>query len=430
MDTILRQATDWLIAALLNAGASESLAKWSGEFIMLLILILISYLAYVVTWRVMRVVLIPLLKRSKNQFDDLLVKHRFFRKISYLVPALLLYYFTDDTITIPILIVVIRKILEVFFVLITISIVNSVLATINDYYNRYDFAKDHPIQGVVQVIQIIAYILGILIITAMLINRDISSLVLSLGAVSAILLLIFKDPILGFVGGLQLIFNKMLSIGDWISMPKFGADGVVLEINLTTVKVQNWDKTIVTIPTYSLISDSFQNWRGMEESGGRRIKRFISIDMDSVTFCDEETLKKYEKIVVLRPYLKQKRKELDEYNKKYNTDPSSPVNGRRQTNLGVFRAYLKSYLKNRTDIHQDMTFLVRQLQPTDKGLPIEVYIFTKTIEWAEYERIQSDIFDHILAVIPEFDLRVYQSPSNAGINELGRQLIHTEYPKQ
>ena len=252
----------------------------------------------------------------------------------------------------------------------------------------------------------------------MLVERDISSLVLSLGALSAVLLLIFKDAILGLVGGLQLIFNKMLSIGDWISMPKFGADGIVLEINLTTVKVQNWDKTISTIPTYNLISDSFQNWRGMEESGGRRIKRSLNIDMDSIRFCDDELLEKLNKIIVLKPYLDKKKEELEQYNKKYQVDASSVVNGRRQTNIGVFRAYLEAYLKNRTDIHQNMTFLVRQLQPAEKGLPIEIYIFTKTTDWAEYESIQADIFDHIIAAIPEFGLTVYQFPKSSDVTTL------------
>jgi len=422
MDIYIRHATDWLISVLIQAGANPSLAEWLGEFSMLLLLIIVSYLSYVVTWRVIRAVLIPIMQQSKNQFDDLLIKHKFFRKLAYLVPALMLYYFTDDTITLPILITIIRKLLEFFFVFISVLIVNSVLATINDYYERYDFAKDHPIRGVIQVLQIISYLLGLLILISLFVNRDLSSLILSMGAVSAILLLIFKDPILGFVGGLQLIFNKMLSIGDWISMPKFGADGVVLEINLTTVKVQNWDKTIVTIPTYNLITDSFQNWRGMEESGGRRIKRSIRLDMDSVKFCTEDMLAKYEKITVLKPYLAEKRKELEEYNKKHKVDPSSLVNGRRQTNLGVFRAYLKAYLKNRQDIRQDMTFLVRQLHPDDKGLPIEIYVFAKTTQWVQYEDIQADIFDHILAVIPEFDLRVYQSPSNKGISMLASQL--------
>jgi len=419
MDEYIRNITNLLVDLLSNWGLNYEFAKWVGEFAMLILLVLVSYLGYVITWKLMRKVLIPIMKRSKNQFDDLLIKHRFFRKISYLVPALILYYFTDDTVSIPILITTLRLALNLFFVFNIILIINSVLSTVNDFYDRYDFAKDHPIKGVIQILKIILYFIGLLIAIAILIDEDISSLVLSLGALSAVMLLIFKDPILGFVGGMQLIFNKMLSIGDWISMPKFGADGTVLEINLTTVKVQNWDKTIVTIPTYSLISESFQNWRGMEESGGRRIKRHINIDMDSVKYCTDEMLEKFRKIVVLKPYLDQQDKKLKAYNEEHKTDPSSIVNGRRQTNIGVFRAYLRAYLHNRQDIHNDMTFLVRQLQSHEKGLPIEIYVFTKTIDWAEYEGIQSDIFDHILAAIPEFELKIYQYPNSGDFKDFG-----------
>ena len=251
-----------------------------------------------------------------------------------------------------------------------------------------------------------------MVVIGVLFDKNIGSLVVGLGTISAVIMLIFKDPILGFVGGLQLIFNKMLSIGDWITVSKYGADGTVLEINLTTVKVQNWDKTIVTVPTYSLISDSFQNWRGMEDSGGRRIKRSINIDMDSIRFCTPEMLERFSKIHVLSAYIEETEKTVNDYNTKNKVDPSVLVNGRRQTNIGVFRAYLKAYLHNRSDIHDDMTFLVRQLQPSEKGLPIQVYVFTTTIEWAKYEDIQADIFDHILAVIPQFDLKVYQFPKS------------------
>lgn len=225
-------------------------------------------------------------------------------------------------------------------------------------------------------------------------------------------MLIFKDPILGFVGGLQLIFNKMVSIGDWISMPKFGADGTILEINLTTVKVQNWDKTIVTIPTYSLISDSFQNWKGMEKSGGRRIKRHVNINMDSIRFCTQEMLDKFGQIDILKEYVINTQKQVEDYNSKHNINPKILVNGRRQTNIGIFQEYLRRYLTNRSDINKNMTFMVRQKQPSEKGIPIEVYVFTKTIKWIEYERIMADIFDHILAVVPEFDLKIYQFPTS------------------
>lgn len=419
MIRIIKSALDYFNDLLSGIGLSDYWASHISQFTAFILLLVFSYLAYYITWKVFRKLLIPVFQRSKNQFDDLLVKHLFFRKIAYLVPAIILYNLSDKSLAIfPDYVYIFNAILEIFFVIISILIVDSVLSTINDFYERYDFAKDHPIKGLIQIVKIIIYFIGGLIILGNLVNKDLSSLIIGMGTVSAVLMLIFKDPILGFVGGLQLIFNKMLSIGDWITMQKFGADGIVLEINLTTVKVQNWDKTIVTIPTYSLISDSFQNWRGMEESGGRRIKRAVYIDMDSITFCTDDMLEKFKKIVVLKPYLEEKEKELATYNKKFNTNPESVVNGRRQTNIGVFRAYLKAYLHNRTDIHDDMTFLVRQLPTSEKGLPIEIYVFTKTTEWATYEDIQADIFDHILAVIPEFGLRVYQFPSDSGIKEL------------
>ncbi len=419
MINLIKSVLEYFNELLLNVGLSEYWASHISQFTAFLLLLVFSYLTYYVTWKLIRIVLLPIFQRSKNQFDDLLVRHQFFRKIAYLVPAIILYNLSDESLAIfPDYVQIFNSILEIFFVIISILIIDSLLSTLNDFYERYDFAKDHPIKSLVQIIKIIIYIIGGLIILGNLINKDLSTIVIGMGTLSAVLMLIFKDPILGFVGGLQLIFNKMLSIGDWITMPKFGADGIVLEINLTTVKVQNWDKTIVTIPTYSLISDSFQNWRGMEEAGGRRIKRALYIDMDSITFCTEGMLERFHKIVVLKPYLEKKEKELEEYNKKFKPDPSSLVNGRRQTNIGVFRAYLKAYLQNHPDIHNNMTFLVRQLPPSEKGLPIEIYVFTKTTDWAEYEDVQADIFDHILAVTPQFDLKVYQFPNNSYLVEM------------
>ncbi|MCB2207944.1 MAG: mechanosensitive ion channel family protein [Bacteroidetes bacterium] len=421
MISFIELSIDFFKKILLKAGLSENLTDNISQLTVFILLLLVAYLAYVITWRIVRRLLIPIMRRSKNQFDDLLVKHNFFKKVSYLVPALILYYFSESALLIfPDFIGIFNVIIEIFFVVIAILIVDSLLSTLNDFYERYEFAKDNPIRGLVQIIKIIIYVIGLLVVIGHLLDQNLWSLIISLGTISAVLMLIFKDPILGFVGGMQLIFNKMLSIGDWISMPKFGADGTVLEINLTTVKVQNWDKTIVTIPTYSLISDSFQNWRGMEESGGRRIKRSINIDMDSVTFCTPEMLEKFKKINILKEYIEETEIKIDLYNKETGADPEIKVNGRRQTNIGVFRAYLKKYLHNRTDIHDDMTFLVRQLQPSDSGIPIEIYVFTTTTEWANFENIQADIFDHVLAVIPEFDLRVFQLPSSKALENIGK----------
>jgi len=306
----------------------------------------------------------------------------------------------------------IKDISTVFFYIISVLIFDSLLSSGNDYYKRFHVSKDHPISGVIQVAKIIVYIVGTLALIGFLFDKDVSSLFVGLGTLSAVLMLIFKDPILGFVGGLQLVFNKMVSIGDWINIPKFGADGTVLEISLTSVKIENFDKTIVTVPTYSLVSSSFQNYRGMVDSGGRRIKRSINIDMDTVKFCTEEMLAKYKTIDVLKRYVIKTEDEIGNYNTTEKIDLSVMVNGRRQTNIGVFRAYLKSYLRGRADVNNDMTFLVRHLQPTESGIPIQVYVFATTTDWNKYEDIQADIFDHILAVIPEFDLRVFQYPSS------------------
>ncbi len=419
MDQYLKQFTDIISELIGKVGIPVQWANIMGAVISLLLLFILSYLSFRLTWVIAKRILIPVFQRSKNKFDDLLIKHRLFRRISYLVPTIILYYFIQDSIfATPVLVSIIRRILEVIFVLIIVLIVDSVLSSLNDYYDRFEFSKDHPIKSLVQIIKIILYLFGSLFAIATLLHRDLNSLFIGLGTLSAVLMLVFRDPILGFVGGLQLIFNKMIRIGDWISMPQYHADGTVLEITLTTVKVQNWDKTIVTIPTYSLISNSFQNWRGMEESGGRRIKRAIYIDMDSVHFVNEEELVRFRKIKMLRPYLEKKEKEIEAYNKKFNMDPEVLVNGRRQTNLGIFRAYLKAYLSNREDIRNDMTFLVRHLPPSEKGIPIEIYVFTKTTEWAAYEDIQADIFDLVLAVLPEFGLRVYQFPKSGDFNRL------------
>lgn len=407
------QAKAYLVELLHSIGVPP---EWGGLFIQVLAYVLViitAYLLYRLTVVVIKAVFIPLINRSKNRFDDLLIQNKFFKKISYLVPGLWIYFWLNSTFfSSDAVVVLLKGLTTVFFYVIAVLVVNSVLSTLNDYYNRYSFAKEHPIAGPIQVIKILSYLVGLLGIIGFLLDRDMSSLLLGLGTISAVLMLIFKDPILGFAGGLQLTFNKMVRIGDWITMSKYGADGTVIEINLTTVKVQNFDKTIITIPTYSMVSDSFQNWRGMEDSGGRRIKRHISIDMDTVKFCTPEMLARFRKIKAITEYIDRREAEIEQYNQDLGIDPEIKVNGRRQTNLGVFQAYLKAYLRNRPDINNDMTFIVRQLQPTEKGLPIELYVFANTTEWVAYEEIQVSIFDHILASIPEFELRVFQYPSS------------------
>jgi miniconductance mechanosensitive channel len=296
-------------------------------------------------------------------------------------------------------------------------VISSFFNAIYEVYQKSDYAMYHPIKGYIQVGKIVVFIVGALLILSYLFNQSPIYMLGGLGAFSAVLLLIFKDPILGFVGGIQLSANDMVRQGDWINMSKFGADGTVLEISLTTVKVQNFDNTITTLPTYALVSESFQNYRGMKESGVRRIKRSISIDMSSVKFCTEEMLEKFRKISILKDYIDTTQAELEKYNLEHNIDNTIPVNGRRQTNIGVFRAYLEAFLSQHPMIHKDSDQLVRQLQPASSGIPIEIYAFIVETEFIRFEKVQSDIFDHILAIVPQFDLRVFQNPTGEDLRQ-------------
>lgn len=304
------------------------------------------------------------------------------------------------------------------------SIFNSVIAAAYEIYASFDVSKSKPIKGLLQVIKIIATIVCTLLIVTILTQRDLHNIIIGLGTLSAVLMLVFKDPILGFVGGIQLMINDMVRIDDWIVMPENNADGNVVDIGLITVKVQNWDNTITTIPTYSMISNSFTNWRGMSESGGRRISRAITIDVETVKFCTPEMLERYSKFQLVSQYIKDTEAEVQEYNKTHNIDDSSLVNGRRQTNLGVFRAYLKAYLLSNPKLNQKLTIMVRQLPPDEKGIPLQIYAFSANKEWVAYEDIQSDIFDHILAVVPMFDLKIYQKPSSNSIAAISQEIKH------
>ena len=278
--------------------------------------------------------------------------------------------------------------------------------------------RDRPLKGLLQTLQVSLWSIGIIVVVAELLGKSPFSLLAGLGASAAILMLVFKDSIMGFVSGVQLSANDMLKVGDWITMPKYGADGIVIEVTLNTVKVRNFDNTITTIPPYLLVSDSFQNWRGMRESGGRRVKRSINIDMTSVRFCTPEMLEKYRKIQLLKDYIEQTEAVVEAYNKENGIDNEVLVNGRRQTNLGVFRAYLTAYLKSLPVVNTELNCMVRHLQPTDHGLPVELYFFSTIKDWIPYEGVQADVFDHVLAIIPEFDLRAFQSPSGSDLRRL------------
>ena len=341
--------------------------------------------------------------------------------MAHLAPAIVIYVLTPIALQgLDPAIAIIRAALLIYMIIILMLVLDSLLNTFEDVYQNYRASKEVPIKGFIQVLKLALYFVAAIFVISILLNKTPVYLLSGIGALAAVMMLVFRDSILGFVAGIQLAANKMVSVGDWIEMPKYGADGDVLEVALTTVKVQNWDKTITTIPTYALISESFRNWRGMSESGGRRIKRSVNIDMSSIRFCDTEMLERFGKIQYISEYIETKKSELKEFNQATKVDNASLVNGRRMTNVGTFRAYVKAYLQNHPMINQDMTFLIRQLPPTEHGLPIEIYVFSKDQVWANFEAIQADIFDHVLAVVPEFDLHVYQNPTGADFRVLNQ----------
>ncbi len=405
-----------LVEWLMSNGFSEHMAIFSKTMILGIFLLIISYLSYLIAKKIITKIIHRALLKTKFTWDDAFVEQKVFVKLANIVPAFIVLAFINLVFKdYEKWIDIVTKASYFYIVIVIMLVINSVILSFYSIYNMQAISKTRHIKGYVQVVQILVIFIGVMMLVSILFNKELSRLFLGLGTFAAVLMLVFKDTILGFVASIQVSMNNMVNPGDWISMPGRNADGVVLEINLNTVKVQNWDKTISTIPTYALVSESFQNWRGMEESGGRRIKRSINIDMTSAKFCSTGMIKKFNKIQLLRDYIQNMEKEISKYNESHNIDPSVLVNGRRMTNLGTFRKYIEEYLKVHTLIHDDMTFLVRQLQPNEKGIPLEIYVFSKDQEWANYEAIQSDIFDHILAVLPEFELRVFQNPTGHDI---------------
>jgi len=360
------------------------------------------------------------MQRSPSLWDDVLVRRKVFHRLSHLAPAMVIYHFAPAVLDgYPVWLAAVRQASIIYMLAAGAWVVSSLLNSLEDLVNLTPRGRNLPVKTFVQVGKIILFGLLAIAVLSLVLGKSPVIFFSGLGAMTAVLLLVFKDPLLGFVAGIQLSANQMVAIGDWIEMPKYGADGDVIEVALTTVKVQNFDRTIVTIPTYALISDSFKNWRGMTESGGRRIKRAVHIDMTSVRFCDDEMLERFHRIQHVSDYIDRKQREIAAWNLEQGVDPSSKVNGRRLTNLGTFRAYVTAYLRHHPMIHQDMTFLVRHLSPTAEGLPIEIYVFSRDQDWANYEGIQADILNHILAVVPEFDLRVFQNPSGSDVRALG-----------
>ena len=349
-----------------------------------------------------------LIRTSRTHIDDALLDNDVLRRTALLAPVLVIYYgiemFPGPT---QYLLQVVNAGLCIVFILIVGAGINAFQDAISDY----DARSDVPIKSYAQIAKILVYIVGALMTVAVLTGKSPWVLLSGIGALMAVIILVFRDTILSLVASFTIASNRLVKVGDWIEAPTFGADGDVVDIALHTVKVQNWDKTITTIPTYKLVETSFKNWRGMQDSGGRRIKRAIHLDMNTVRFCDADMLARFEKFELIADYVNQRRHEVEADNSRQQTDLSELVNGRRLTNLGTFRAYVAAYLRSHPKIHADMTFLVRQLAPTPRGLPLEIYVFTTTTVWADYEGVQSDIFDHLLAVVPQFDLRVFQEPT-------------------
>ena len=415
---MLELITDLLVRSHIDAATARIVARG----VVIVLIIVLSVLTNVLVKRPLLAVLSSLIARTKSKWDDTFLENNVLNQLAHLGPALVIYVMA------PLALEGHEKAIDfaadavqIYMILVSILVINAFLNAVLDIYRTFEIAREIPITGFVQVAKIVAYFLGGILVVCILLDQTPIFFLSGIGALTAILLLVFRDAILGFVAGIQLITNKMLSPGDWIEMPKYGADGDVLDIALTTVKVQNWDKTITTIPTYALISNSFKNWQGMQESGGRRIKRSVYIDVNTIKLCTEEMLGGFSKIQYISEYIERKKEEVARYNAASHVDETSVVNGRRLSNIGTFRAYVIAYLKNHPMINQEMTFLVRQLSPTEHGLPLEIYVFCKDQVWANYEAIQADIFDHILAVVPEFDLRVFQHPTGSDFKEFAKE---------
>ncbi len=396
-----------------NSNLSDQAQLNTTTFILLFLLVVVCVIAYWITNRVIVETINRIVLKTKNTYDDFFAEKKVFNKLGQITPALIINFtlplLIDDA---PRLASFLSHVAKVWIIAVVLLSASAFLDALNDIYQHSKISKNRSIKGYIQLVKVILALVGIFAVMAVFFEDfKMGRVFTGLGAMAAVLMLVFRDTILSLVASIQIGANDMVRLGDWIVLPKYGADGDVIEINLNTVKIQNWDKTISTVPVYALVSDSFQNWRGMSDSGGRRIKRSINIDMKSVKFASPELLQKLEKFYLLKDYIHAKEKELKERNANLEVADDVVFNVSRQTNLGVFRKYLEAYLHSLPSIHDGMTFLVRHLQPSEKGIPIEIYVFSRRQEWPVYEAVQADIFDHVLAIISEFELRIFQNPT-------------------
>ena len=414
----------------LFAGFSDINAEIAKSGVLLLFIFILAIIVNLIVRKIVIKSLHKVAKKTSIKFDDYLLEQKVFLYITHLVPAivihLLLKYVFDENVKYPFdyqeIINFIDSVLELYVYAILWAVAFAFINTLHEIYKNTDIAKRVDIKGFLQLVKVLLSIIFLILIISVLIDKKPGAVLAAFGAVAAALIFVFKDILLGFVAGIQIAANQMVKPGDWISMPDMNADGTVLEIGLTTCKIQNWDKTISTVPTYMLVSKSFANWRGMEETGGRRIKRALYIDASTIKFCDEQMIERFKEFHLLKDYIAQKEKEINEYNEKYGLKKGNSVNARRITNIGTFRKYIEHYLKEHPKIRKDMTVLVRQLQITPNGLPMEIYVFSSDIQWINYEAIQSDIFDHIFAIIHEFDLKLFQNPSGNNFEQVFSKL--------
>ena len=401
----------------LDLGLTEVASKYFNMLSLLLILIIIIVIVDLIVRKILVKSFNQFATNSNTKFDDLLIVNKVPRNIAHIVPLLIALEFIDMVFYDFEKIEYISEMaLKVFGIVLTLWIVRSLLNTLKDYFKTLPRLKDKPIDSYIQVFMIFAWIAGIVLSFAIITNTQIWKFFTALGAASAVILLIFKDTILGFVASIQVSINDMVRIGDWITFEKYGADGDVIEINLSTVKVQNFDKTITTIPTYALISDSFKNWRGMENSDGRRIKRAISIKISSIKYLTKDEVLKLKEIDIISDYITTRQDKIETYNTENNIDKKLLLNGRNLTNIGVFRKYIETYTSYHSAINKDMMIMARQLPPNSQGIPIEIYAFSSDKRWQNYEYIMADIFDHLLAAIPYFDLEFFELPNNSSFS--------------
>lgn len=405
---------NWAYKILKNLDFSDTWATYLNLAVNIVILIVIAYILDYIFKKILIIILAIIAEKTKSSFDDFLVANKTAKYVAHLVPL----YFISKVVPVILKNFVywesfFAKGVKTYMVFLSLWIIRSIFNSLKDYLKEKPKFSDKPIDSYTQVIMIILWVYAITYLVLILFDTNFKTLLGTFGAISAIIILIFKDTILGLVASIQVTVNDTVRIGDWITIDKFGADGDVIEINLATVKVKNFDNTTTTVPTYSLISDSFRNWRGMQNSNGRRIKRYILIKENSVRFIQPTEIDHFKKIQLITSYIEHRQSDIEKFNTNNNIDKDLAINGRNLTNLGLFRKYLTSYLESHAGINKEMNLMVRHLQPTDKGIPIEIYAFVSDKRWINYEHIMADIFDHIIASVNYFDLEIFELPSNS-----------------